>query len=194
MLLAESGMIEGRVLQLRNGQPDNERESSPCNVVIFDPCQIEEDIADFVSRIRRIRDDTTFVVYSSHFSGEELEAALCIERFCCVSKSDDPEHLVLATLSAHRGAIYFSHSVTAAWGGSKSPAAARTASIGDDRLSPRENAVLLAFARGMGLKQISQQMGLSERTVNTYKSRAARKLNLASRSEIVQYALANRLI
>ncbi|WP_068115986.1 helix-turn-helix transcriptional regulator [Tropicimonas marinistellae] len=194
VLLAESGMIQGRVIPMKDGQPASDRDVAPCNVVIFDPCQIDENIGAFVARVRSLRKDAAFVAYSSDAAGGHFEPPGDGSPFCHVSKSDDPEHLLLATLSAHRGAIYVSRAVSSADGLPADVLASRVASRVGDKLSPRENAVLCAFARGKGLKQISEDLGLSERTINTYKSRAARKLNLSNRSEIVQYALTNRLI
>ncbi|SNT32499.1 helix-turn-helix transcriptional regulator [Tropicimonas sediminicola] len=194
VLLAESGMIQGRVVELKDGQPASDRDVAPCNVVIFDPCQIDEDVGAFMARVRKLRKDAAFVAYSTQTSRDQFLAPDSADNLCHVSKSDEPENLVLATLSAHRGAMYFSRSVSSGEGLAPDVLVSRIVPRSDDRLSPRENAVLLSFARGKALKQISEDLGLSERTVITYKSRAAKKLNLSSRSDIVQYALANRLI
>lgn len=192
-LLAESGLVEGRVLSVNEGTPGTAPDLATCDVVIFDPSQTGEDLAAFVERVRRARQDAAFVLYSSGFSQSDIQSAISLGRICCVCKSDEPEQLVLATLSASRGATYFSLSVADTLDHHKAVPEPAYPDL-DDRLSPRESAVLLAFARGRGLKQISQELGLSERTINTYKSRAAAKLGLGNRSEIVQYALAHGLI
>ncbi|HJP85174.1 MAG TPA: response regulator transcription factor [Gemmatimonadaceae bacterium] len=59
----------------------------------------------------------------------------------------------------------------------------------DDRLlSDREREVLIKIARGFSNKEVASQLGLSVKTVETYKSRVAEKLGLRSRVEIVRYA------
>jgi DNA-binding NarL/FixJ family response regulator len=55
-------------------------------------------------------------------------------------------------------------------------------------LSQRERDVLMRIARGFSNKEIAGQLGLSVKTVETYKSRMAEKLGLRSRVEIVRYA------
>lgn len=55
-------------------------------------------------------------------------------------------------------------------------------------LSEREEDVLMRIARGFSNKEIAAQLGLSVKTVETYKSRMAEKLGLRSRVEIVRYA------
>ena len=59
---------------------------------------------------------------------------------------------------------------------------------GDDSLSEREREVLLRIARGFSNKEIAATLGLSVKTVETYKGRMAEKLGLRSRVDIVRYA------
>lgn len=56
-------------------------------------------------------------------------------------------------------------------------------------LSEREREVLVRVAWGFSNKEIANELGLSVKTVETYKVRLGDKLGLHSRSEIVQYAL-----
>lgn len=58
-----------------------------------------------------------------------------------------------------------------------------------DVLSPREKEVLVAVARGHTNQEIGTQLGISPKTVATYRSRLSDKLDFSSRAEIVQYAL-----
>lgn len=55
-------------------------------------------------------------------------------------------------------------------------------------LSERERDVLMRIARGFSNKEIAGELGLSVKTVETYKGRMAEKLGLRSRAEIVRYA------
>jgi two-component system response regulator NreC len=56
-------------------------------------------------------------------------------------------------------------------------------------LSERETNVLRLIAQGYSNKEIAAQLGLSVKTVETYKSRAVEKLGFDSRVAIVRYAL-----
>ena len=57
-----------------------------------------------------------------------------------------------------------------------------------DTLSEREREVLVRIARGFSNKEIAAQLGLSVKTVETYKGRVADKLGLRTRVDIVRYA------
>ena len=54
-------------------------------------------------------------------------------------------------------------------------------------LSDRELAALTLFAAGFAVKEIASRLGISPTTAQTYKDRAATKLGLKTRSEIIRY-------
>jgi two-component system response regulator NreC len=55
-------------------------------------------------------------------------------------------------------------------------------------LSPREEEVLRLLAQGLSHKEVAEKLGISEKTVATYRERGMEKLGLASRSELLRYA------
>jgi DNA-binding NarL/FixJ family response regulator len=59
-----------------------------------------------------------------------------------------------------------------------------------DVLSSREQDVLREIAWGHSNKEIASQLGLSVKTVESYKASATQKLKLRTRTEILRYALA----
>jgi len=56
-------------------------------------------------------------------------------------------------------------------------------------LSEREAEVIRLIAEGHTSKEMAQNLGLSPRTLETYKARAMSKLNLRTRAELIRYAL-----
>lgn len=56
-------------------------------------------------------------------------------------------------------------------------------------LSEREFAVLAALSRGKQLKQVADELGISDKSVSTYRARLMKKLGLSSGSELVRFAL-----
>ena len=56
-------------------------------------------------------------------------------------------------------------------------------------LSEREAEVIRLIARGHTSKEMAQTLGLSPRTLETYKARAMSKLNLHTRADLIRYAL-----
>jgi DNA-binding NarL/FixJ family response regulator len=57
-------------------------------------------------------------------------------------------------------------------------------------LSDRETEVLHLIARGYANKEIAARLGVSVKTIETYKARSMEKLGLDGRADIVRYALA----
>ena len=63
-----------------------------------------------------------------------------------------------------------------------------------DTLSDREQTVVRLIAEGYNGPEIGQQLGISPKTVDTYKQRIEEKLGIAHRTEYVRLALALDLI
>src|SRR5690606_31949666 len=69
------------------------------------------------------------------------------------------------------------------------PPFAEHATPGGDTLSKREEAVLRRIAWGESNKEIAAHLGISTKTVETYRARITEKLGLKSRTDMVRYAL-----
>ena len=65
---------------------------------------------------------------------------------------------------------------------------------GPEVLSDRERLVLEKTARGYTSREIAAQLNISSRTVETYRTRVMVKLGIASRHELVEYALRHHMI
>jgi DNA-binding NarL/FixJ family response regulator len=70
------------------------------------------------------------------------------------------------------------------------PSPSRTASKLSSSLTQREAEVLKLVASGLTAKEIAGQLDLSLSSIETYKTRAADKLSIKGRAEIVRYASA----
>jgi DNA-binding NarL/FixJ family response regulator len=64
----------------------------------------------------------------------------------------------------------------------------------DDPLSDREREVLRLLALGHTNQEIARQLYISVRTAETHRAHIMRKLRLASRAELVRYAMAHGLL
>jgi DNA-binding NarL/FixJ family response regulator len=65
---------------------------------------------------------------------------------------------------------------------------------GPEALSDREKLVLEQTARGYTSREIGEKLNISPHTVDTYRTRVMVKLGLASRHELVEYALQHQII
>jgi DNA-binding CsgD family transcriptional regulator len=60
--------------------------------------------------------------------------------------------------------------------------------------SPRELQVLRLLAIGQSNKEVGRGLGISTRTVETYRARLIRKLDVHSTAELVRYAIRNKVV
>jgi DNA-binding NarL/FixJ family response regulator len=63
-----------------------------------------------------------------------------------------------------------------------------------DRLTPREQEVLLLLARGYTYKEIAARLHLSVKTIETHVSSVLRKLQLSNRNELTRWAARRRMV
>jgi RNA polymerase sigma factor (sigma-70 family) len=61
-------------------------------------------------------------------------------------------------------------------------------------LSPREQEVLKLYVRGFSLREIAEQLGLSVKTIDTYKTRVMEKLGFSKKNELIAYAVKQGLL
>jgi DNA-binding NarL/FixJ family response regulator len=61
-------------------------------------------------------------------------------------------------------------------------------------LSDREYQVLCMFCTGRPFKEIATELGLSPKTVSTYRNRILQKLHLKSNAQIMRYGIENRMV
>jgi len=102
-------------------------------------------------------------------------------------KRSAAEELVRAIRIVHGGDLYIDPVIAGKLLGGN---AAGNTSLATSELSQREEEVLKLTAQGFSLKEAGLKLALSIKTVETYKSRAAEKLGLRTRAEIVRYGAA----
>jgi DNA-binding NarL/FixJ family response regulator len=109
-----------------------------------------------------------------------------------LSKDHSRRQLLEAIRQIARGASYVSPSLASTLisnlisGGGKSP--------GHEALSHREYQVLCMFGSGIAFKQIAAELGVSPKTVSTYRSRILDKLKLRGNAAIIRYAIEHHLV
>jgi DNA-binding NarL/FixJ family response regulator len=108
-----------------------------------------------------------------------------------LSKDDSPRQITEAIRHVARGTSYVSPSlarmlISSLRGGGTGP--------GHARLSEREYQVMCLFTYGIPFKQIAVELGVSQKTVSTYRSRILAKLKLNSNVDMIRYAIEHRLV
>lgn len=100
-----------------------------------------------------------------------------------ILKRSAAEELIHAIRSVLAGGLYIDPSVAA-----KILPEPKSSTTSVDQLSDREIMVVKLVAKGFSNKEISGQLSLSVKTVETYRARACEKLGLRTRAALVRYA------
>ncbi|OWJ56421.1 response regulator [Paraburkholderia caledonica] len=108
-----------------------------------------------------------------------------------VNKSDDLSHIGLAVQHVSRNLEYMSPLVKASLDALRMNAGGKSDEV---MLSRRELEVVRLFVSGMTIKEISEQLNRSIKTISTQKNTAMRKLGIDRDSELFQYAQSNGLL
>jgi two-component system response regulator NreC len=143
-----------------------------------------------ISAIARLRErvpDTQIVVLTGQREPVFVQRALSAGAIGFVSKEAAEHDLPAAIRSAARAERFVSDNVAAGLEASKR-------SFAEDRLTAREVEVLRLIALGHTSAEVARTLALSPRTVETHRARIHKKLGLATRAELVSYALRRRLL
>jgi len=143
-----------------------------------------------IERIREAAPATRVLVLTMHDMPAYLRAALAAGASGYVVKRAADSALLAAIRDVHRGRTALDPALAASV--VQSGLRRRGATGGTPAtppLSQREREVLELVAQGYTNQQIADHLGLSVKTVETYRARLVEKLGLQSRAELVRYAL-----
>jgi DNA-binding NarL/FixJ family response regulator len=130
---------------------------------------------------------TRIIALSACHTSEHVYRALRAGASGYVIKTAAASELLVAIKAVVAGEQYVSPAVTSSFVGGVLPAA-----IGEspfDSLSARERDVLRHIVAGETSSDIAQHLSLSRKTVDTYRGRIMVKLGVASRAELIRFAL-----
>lgn len=160
------------------------------DIVLLDINIPGRDGLEVLEQIRRF-DPTVKVLIVSAFPQEEFAIrAFRLGAAGYLHKNQAPEELIAALNSILAGQPY----VTASLAQTVIKALSEnTHRAPHETLSPREIQVFRLIASGKSLKQIADELALSEKTVGTYRARIAEKTGLSSNVELTRYAFQHGL-
>jgi DNA-binding NarL/FixJ family response regulator len=158
-------------------------ESHPWRLLILDLSLPDRHGLELLLDVKRRWDTVTVLVYSAHPEEQFGAHALRNGAAGYLTKERAPEELCQAVQTVLVGGTYFTGALTAM------NASRRARPIPPQGLSTRELQVLRLTVTGKPGKAIADELGLSQKTVSTYRARILKKLRLASLAELVQYAM-----
>ena len=143
-----------------------------------------------VALLRERAPDTRLVALSMHEDAEYVHAFLEAGGSGYVPKTSVETDLVDAIRAVARGEYYAPARLLAD--------VARAMANGDPyqhaTLTGRESQVVTQIAQGATYREIAAHLGISEKTVATYRERASEKLGVRTRAELVRWALEHGLV
>ena len=144
-----------------------------------------------LAEIRRIYPDLPVLILSVF--PEELFAVRAIRSGASgyLTKSDAPAELVKAIRCIVGGRKYVSAITAEALA---NVVRSGTNKISHELLSDREFQVMRRIAAGKTVSEIASEIGLSVKTVSTYRARALEKLNMRTNSQFTEYAIRSGLV
>ena len=155
-------------------------------LLILDIAMGTQNSLNILPAIREVRPHVPILMLSMYNERQFITKALRQGASGYLTKEHAPEELIKAIRTILSGRRYISESVAEqiadylAVGGSPNP---------DEELSAREYEVFLLIASGKQLSEIAQEIGLSVKTVSTYRSRILEKMALRSNAELMRYAI-----
>jgi two-component system, NarL family, response regulator NreC len=158
------------------------------DVVIMDISMPQLNGAQATQELRQRCPDVKVLALSVHEDSSYLRQLLEAGAAGYVLKRSAAETLIQAIRLVADGGVYLDPAIAGKIVDSMLGSAALTEPP-EVELSDRETDVLRLIARGYSNKEIAAQLGLSVKTVETYKTRATDKLGLDGRVAIVRYAL-----
>lgn len=166
-------------------------EKQSCDIVVLDITMPGKNGLDILGDIRLRYPDLNVLILSMHAEEHYALRALKNGARGYLTKESAPDELIKAIRKIHGGRMYISQEVAEQLAyniGGKSE------KMPHDDLSDREFQVLQLLAKGKTISEIGEMLAISASTVSTYRQRILEKLNLKNTSELILYAVNNRLI
>jgi two-component system, NarL family, invasion response regulator UvrY len=131
------------------------------------------------------------LVLSMHPEAEFAVQALRAGAAGYLTKQSAAEELLAAVQKALVGGRYITASLAEKLA---ADVAGDARQLPHEELSPREFETLRRLAAGDSVKEISATLGLSSKTVSTYRARVLEKLNLRTTVDLARYAMEHGLV
>ena len=159
------------------------------DVIVVDISLEDAHGLDLVEELRSRYPDLRIVVFSMYDESVYAERAIRAGASGYVMKSEPTEQAVLAIQAVSNGDVYLSRRMSSRI----LSKAIRTQDYAfrstAEQLTDRELTVFKKMGEGESVRDIASELGLSRKTVETYRRRAKEKLGFENVDELLQYAV-----
>ena len=165
--------------------------SAAVDVVLLDVSMPGSTFVDTLRALRSEHPSVKVLVLSAYPEDQWALRALQSGASGYLTKDHSPDQLVEAIRRVSSGRRYVSETMAERLAGMAGDGRTRAPHEG---LSDREFEVLRALGSGMLVKDVAAELGLSAKTVSTYRTRLLEKMGLASKADLVRYVAVHDLL
>jgi len=165
--------------------------SDEWDVILLDLSMPGSDGLELVKQFRAERPRTPILILSMHPEDQFAMRAIRAGASGYLTKNSAPTELVTAIRRVAGGAHYLSPWLAERLAREISGEPTKPL---HEQLSDREYQIMLKIASGTSVKEIAAELGLSPKTVGTYRFRLTRKMQLTTDAELTGYVFRNRLL
>lgn len=187
VLVGDSGSAVEALAAIPKARPD---------VVLLDIAMPVLSGLDLLPRLRKALPKAKVVMLTNHESESIVEQALQNGADGYLSKSSEPDELVIAIRAAHTGSAYVSPRVSKGLvrglRGAEVGVAAPTTRLAS--LTAREREVFQRLALGKSNKEVAHELGMTLGTAKKHRENLQRKLACHSVAELAQLAVREGLV
>jgi DNA-binding NarL/FixJ family response regulator len=164
--------------------------ASPADVLVLDISMPGPGFLEVMESLREEHAELPVLVVSMHPEEHWATRAFRAGASGYLTKAHSAEELAEAIRRVHQGGRYVTPSLAERLASQLVPGAAST---GHEGLSRREYEVLCLLGSGKMVKGVAHRLGISPKTVSTYRSRILEKLQLRSTADLIRYVIENDL-
>jgi two-component system, NarL family, invasion response regulator UvrY len=162
------------------------------DIVVLDISMPGKSGLDVLKDIRRLQPDLPVLILSVYPEEQYAIRVLKAGASGYMTKDSAPDDLVNAIKKIVSGGKYISPSLAEIL--ASEVKSGGTIKQLHENLSDREFQVMKMIAAGKTIKEISEELFLSPKTVSTYRTRIYEKMKFSSKAELTGYAIKNQLI
>jgi two-component system invasion response regulator UvrY len=167
------------------------QESLP-DVAVIDLSMPGMDGLEVVGRLRSRHPKLPVLILTMHEEEQYVIRAIGVGAKGYVTKRSAAEQLLKAIRKVHAGGHILSESASEALAARMAKGAGARSPL--DTLSTREIQVLRGLALGKSNREIAETYHVSTKTVDTYRARLLKKLNLKNNAELTRFAIQNGIV
>ena len=167
------------------------RESTP-DVAVVDISMPGLDGLEVIRQIRTENPKLPVLVLTMHEEEQYVVRAIEAGAMGYITKRSAAEQLLAAIRKVHAGRRSLSESASEALATRMAKGAGARSPL--DTLSTREIQVLRGLALGKSNREIAETYHISTKTIDTYRARLLKKLNLRNNAELTRFAIQNRVV